>query len=93
MYLCANKHPPDMQLVNTTAPTAAALIPTGPAPALWTYETILSAFIADQPRAGESSKALYTRTLRLFFAWIEGEREKERGQFADVTPTKGKRAK
>ena len=89
MYLCANKPPDIMQLIPT--PTTAALIPAEPVAAIWTYETILSAFIADQPRAGDSSKALYSRTLRLFFLWIEAQREREKGQFSDVTTTPGKR--
>lgn len=71
-----------MILTNTAA---AALIPSGPSATLWTYETMLSGFIADQPRAGQSSKALYERTLRYFFLWIEAQRAKEGGAFQDVT--------
>jgi integrase/recombinase XerC/integrase/recombinase XerD len=80
-----------MILANTN--TAAPLIPSGPSATLWTYETMLSGFIADQPRAGQSSKALYERTLRYFFLWIEAERAKEGGSFQDVTNgSKGKKA-
>lgn len=77
------QQPRNMILANTN--TAAALIPSGPSATLWTYETMLSGFIADQPRAGQSSKALYERTLRYFFLWIEAERAKEGGSFQDVT--------
>lgn len=77
-----------MHLIPSPTATAAALIPTGRAAAqLLTYETMLSGFLADQPRAGQSSKALYERTLRYFFLWIEAERAKEIGSFQDVTET------
>jgi integrase/recombinase XerC/integrase/recombinase XerD len=46
---------------------------------------MLSGYIADQPRAGQSSKALYTRTLKYFFQWIEAQKAKEQGQFSDAT--------
>ena len=69
-----NMLPTTLPTTNTNAANVPALI-TGPI--VHTYESIILAFLADQPRAGQSSKALYSRTLKYFFCWIEAERERD----------------